>query len=108
MVSIFMAIPEYRDVIKRYSNSCNFFKPLKSEEYTDKDLNTYYKILRESVAESANKNGKTWVSSFSGWNSSILLGMLVNEFGSKKVGMLKGSMQYSNETVLINKFEIDK
>jgi len=84
------------------------FKPLNLEEYTDKDLNIYYNILKESIIARANRNGKTWVSSSSGWDSSILLGMLVHEFGSQKVGMISGSMKYSEGTDVINKFEINK
>lgn len=84
------------------------FNPLKIQNYTDKDLEVYYKILRESVIARANREGKTWVSSSSGWDSSLLLGMLVNEFGSRNVGMITGSMEYSKETKIINTFEINK
>jgi len=84
------------------------FKPLAIEDYTDKDLETYYKILRESVIARANHKGKTWVSSSSGWDSSLILGLLVNEFGARNVGMITGSMKYSDETDVINKFEINK
>lgn len=84
------------------------FKPLEIEDYTDKDLETYYKILRDSVVSRANRNGKTWVSSSSGWDSSLILGLLVNEFGSHNIGMITGSMEYSEGTDVINKFEINK
>lgn len=84
------------------------FKPLKIEDYTEKDLDTYYKLLRESVIARANKKGKIWVSSSSGWDSSLVLGLLVNEFGSKDVGMISGSMKYSDKTDVINKFEMTK
>lgn len=84
------------------------FKPLEIEDYSDRDLETYYKILRESVASRANQSGKTWVSSSSGWDSSLILGLLVNEFGSRNIGMITGSMKYSEGTDVINKFEINK
>ena len=84
------------------------FKPLDIEDYTDKDLEVYYKILKESVIARVNRNGKTWVSSSSGWDSSLLLGLLVNEFGAENVGMISGSMKYSDGTDVINKFEINK
>lgn len=84
------------------------FKPLEIENYTDKDLEIYYKILKESVIARANRKGKTWVSSSSGWDSSVLLGLLVDEFGSNNVSMLTGSMKYSEGTEVINKFEISK
>jgi len=84
------------------------FKPREIKEYGEKELETYFNTLRNSVIARANKNGKTWVSSSSGWDSSMLLGMLVNEFGSKKVGMVTGSMKYSYATDVINKFEMDK
>lgn len=84
------------------------FKALEIEDYTDKELEVYYQILRESVVSRANRGGKTWVSSSSGWDSSILLGILIDEFGRKNVGMLTGSMKYSEKTDIINKFEVDK
>lgn len=84
------------------------FKPLQIENYADKDLEVYYKILKESVIARANRNGKTWVSSSSGWDSSLILGLLVNEFGSRNIGMISGSMKYSEGTDVINKFEINK
>lgn len=84
------------------------FKPLDIVQYEDGDLEDYYKILRESVISRANRGGKTWVSSSSGWDSSILLGILVDEFGARDVGMLTGSMKYSHETETINKYEINK
>lgn len=84
------------------------FKPLEIEDYSDKELEVYYQILRESVVARANRRGKTWVSSSSGWDSSILLGILVNEFGHQNVGMLTGSMKYSQKTDTINTFEMNK
>lgn len=84
------------------------FKPHKIEDYSDEQLQSYYRMLRDSVVARANRNGKTWVSSSSGWDSSLLLGLLVNEFGAENVGMISGSMKYSEGTDVINKFEINK
>lgn len=84
------------------------FKPLKTEEYGDRDLEQYHTILRDSVAARADRKGKVWVSSSSGWDSSLILGLLVDELGPKNVGMISGSMKYSEDTAVINKFEIDK
>lgn len=84
------------------------FIPLEIENYSDKDLDKYYDILRDSIISRANLNGKSWISSSSGWDSSIILGILVNEFGRKNVGMITGSMKYSKRTNIINKFEIAK
>lgn len=84
------------------------FKPLKIEDYTDKHLDAYYNILRQSVVARANRRGKTWISSSSGWDSSMLLALAVNELGAKNVGMVSGSMKYSKETDVINRFEINK
>lgn len=86
----------------------NEFKPLKIEDYSDEQLQRYYSVLRDSVVARANRKGKTWVSSSSGWDSSLLLGLLVNEFGAENVGMISGSMKYSAGTDVINKFEINK
>jgi hypothetical protein len=84
------------------------FKPVPIEEFGDGDLAVYERLLRESVVARANRHGKTWVSSSSGWDSSILLGILVDELGSKKIKMLTGSMKYSAGTKTINGFEINK
>lgn len=84
------------------------FKPLDIEDYQDKDLLVYEKLLRESVRARANRKGKTWVSSSSGWDSSVLLGVLVDEFGSKNVGMVTGNMKYSKNSDVINLFEMNK
>lgn len=84
------------------------FKPLDIEDYGDEKLEIYYKILRESVIARANKNGKTWVSSSSGWDSTMLTSLLVDELDPKNVGMLVGSMHYSDKVEVINKFEINK
>ncbi len=84
------------------------FKPMSVRDYDDSDLKIYEKLLRASVTARANRGGMAWVSSSSGWDSSILLGLLVDEFGAKKVGMVTGSMKYSKQTDVINKFEINK
>ncbi|MFQ5787056.1 MAG: hypothetical protein ACE5H1_03665 [Thermodesulfobacteriota bacterium] len=84
------------------------FKPLEIENYTDEDLEVYYKILRESVIARANSKEQTWVSSSSGWDSSMLLSLLIDEFGLKKVGMITESLQYSERTGVINNFEVNK
>ena len=83
-------------------------EPLEIENYTDKDLQVYYDILRESIISRANRKGKTWISSSSGWDSSLLLGMIVQEFGPEHTGMISGSMRYSEGTAVINAFEINK
>lgn len=84
------------------------FKPLEIDNYTNEDLNVYYNILKESIVSRANQKGELWVSSSSGWDSSIILGILVNEFGSEKVRMLTGRLEYSESTDVINKFEMNK
>jgi len=84
------------------------FNPMEIENYGNKQLEVYYNLLRESIIARTNEKKKIWVSSSSGWDSSIILGLLVNELGPKNVGMVTGSMQYSDKTDVINKFEIDK
>ncbi|MFH1776596.1 MAG: hypothetical protein ABH952_03440 [Candidatus Omnitrophota bacterium] len=84
------------------------FVPLKIEDYSDCELARYEKLLRESVSARANRMGRTWVSSSSGWDSSILLGLLVDQFGAQNVSMLTGSMKYSDYTETVNSFEINK
>lgn len=77
-------------------------------EHSDAMLERYFEVLRASVRARAARGEKTWVSSSSGWDSSMLLAMLVNEFGAENVGMLTGSMRYSADTDVINAFEIEK
>lgn len=84
------------------------FKPWEIARYDDGSLQEYYSILREAVVSRAESKGKTWVSSSSGWDSSVILGILVNEFGAKNAGMISGSMKYSRATKVINDFEINK
>jgi hypothetical protein len=84
------------------------FKPLPIQEYSHDHLLQYETLLRNSIKTRANPNGTTWVSSSSGWDSSSLIGLLVDEFGAKRVGMITGSMLYSKETNVINSFEIEK
>jgi len=84
------------------------FKPMQIENYGNKELEVYYNLLKESIIARADRQGKIWVSSSSGWDSSIILGLLVNELGPRNVGMITGSMEYSDKTDTINKFEIDK
>ncbi len=84
------------------------FVPQEIENYQEHELMRYEKLLRESVAARANRTGRTWVSSSSGWDSSILLALLVDQFGAKNVSMLTGSMKYSDCTKTINSFEMNK
>ena len=84
------------------------FKPMPVHEKNRPELEDYYRALRDSTAYRANKNGMNWVSSSSGWDSSVVLGMLVDLFGAKNVGMVTGSMKYSAKTAVINQFEIQK
>lgn len=84
------------------------FVPLRIEEYGSDDLERYYQVLRDSVLARAARSGTTWVSASSGWDSSLLVGILANELGPSSVGMLTGSMHYSPQTDVINRFEIDK
>lgn len=83
------------------------FDPVEIEEYKDSQLESYYLSLRDSVIARAGRD-KTWISSSSGWDSSLLLGLSVAEFGPGKTGMVCGSMKYSDGTETINRFEIEK
>jgi len=90
------------------SSSYIEFKALAIADYDPNDLNTYYNFLRDSIVSRAPKKGRIWVSSSSGWDSSIILGILVDEFGTRNIRMLTGRMKYSDETDVINNFEINK
>ena len=85
------------------------FKPLETKAYDGQQLETYSHILRESIeARSRNIKGKIWVSSSSGWDSSIILGVLVDMYGADRVRMATGSMLYSDRIGQINEFEVNK
>ncbi len=85
------------------------FKPREIKQYDQSNLEDYYKILKESIhARSQHVKGKIWISSSSGWDSSIILGLLVDMYGSKRIEMSTGSMLYSEKTGKINAYEINK
>lgn len=84
------------------------FKPVKIENLGDADLEKYYRLLKESIVSRSNRHGATWVSGSSGWDSSTILGILAQELGAKKIEIITGSVEYSNETKVINQFEINK
>lgn len=84
------------------------FEPLEIAEYGPDDLERYHDALRSSVFSRAERGGKTWVSASSGWDSSMLVGMLRSELDADKVGMIAGSMHYSPQTDVINQFEMTK
>lgn len=84
------------------------FQPIEIEDYTDDHLETYYKLLRESVLARAAGVAEVWVSSSSGWDSSTILGLLVNELGPDMISTITGNLKYSEASETINKFEINK
>ncbi|MFH1282520.1 MAG: hypothetical protein ABII27_02535 [bacterium] len=84
------------------------FKPINISEHSDDNLEKYAKFFRESIIARVGNKKHVWVSSSSGWDSSAILGMLVDQFGPSKVSMITGSMKYSKQTDVINKFEMDK
>lgn len=85
------------------------FKPLLIEDRGPAQLDEYYKCLQDSIETRVGSDtDKIWVSSSSGWDSSLIIGMLVDMYGAKRVRMMSGSMHYSKEAGIINKFEVDK
>ncbi len=84
------------------------FKPQPVHRGTVDDLENYFEALRDSVMTRACGREEIWVSSSSGWDSSILLGLLVKELGPRRVRMLTGSMKYSTGTAVINRYEMEK
>jgi len=85
------------------------FKPLLIEDRGSSQLDEYYKCLRDSIEVRVGSDmDKIWVASSSGWDSSLILGMLVDMYGAKRVRMMSGSLHYSKQAGLINKFEVNK
>ncbi|MBL0059168.1 MAG: hypothetical protein IPP35_08695 [Elusimicrobia bacterium] len=103
-----LAVGEIKHLDGEISTEQVEFKPLPIQDYTQNHLATYESYLRNSIRTRANQKGTTWVSSSSGWDSSSLVGLLADEFGSGKVRMVTGSMLYSKATHVINSFEIEK
>jgi len=84
------------------------FEPSTIKPYKDDDLEKYYCVLKQAVRSRVGASSQTWLSCSSGWDSTSLLALLVNELGAKNVHTITGVMKYSKETDIINQFEIDK
>ena len=84
----------------------NEFKPLKTKTYDSNYLESYVALLTEAIKIRSSK--KNWVYLSSGWDSTALLGLLVDQFGSSKIKAVTGSMRYSERAGIDNIFEIEK
>jgi len=84
------------------------FEPCTIKPYTDDDLEKYYSALKKSVLSRLGTSPQTWLSCSSGWDSTSLLALLINELGAKNVRTITGVMKYSKVTDVINQFEVDK
>lgn len=84
------------------------FEPCTIKSYTDVDLEKYYCVLKEAVLSRVGTSPQTWLSCSSGWDSTMMMALLVQELGSKNVRTMTGVMKYSQQTDVINQFEIDK
>ena len=83
------------------------FKPAPTSLYTERELNEYADALLGAVESSGSRNGNVVYLS-SGWDSTSLLACLVKLFGPRKVRAVIGRMQYSEQSGVINQFELDR
>lgn len=83
------------------------FRPTRSMQYNDRDLNRYTEIFLEAIRARASSEGNI-VSLSSGWDSTSILACLVHLFGRQKIRAVIGRMRYSERSGVINQFEIDR
>lgn len=85
----------------------NTFKPLKTRDCGEKELEKYVDLL-EAAVEIRGSKKRNWIYLSSGWDSTTLLALLVKKFGSTKVKAVTGKMEYSDRARDANKFEIER
>lgn len=83
------------------------FLPRTIEEFTIPDHERYANALIASVKKRASNNSN-WICLSSGWDSTSILAILVELYGTSKVNAVIGEMRYSERSGIINQFEIDR
>lgn len=83
------------------------FLHVKISDYDSKELEEYVKILEDAI-RIRGSDSCNWIYLSSGWDSTILLALLVKIFGSSKVKAVTGKMVYSERAKNANRFEIER
>lgn len=83
------------------------FSPMPTRQYQEGELTEYAAILRSAVARRGSET-HNWLFMSSGFDSSTLLALLVERYGSGKVTGVIGRMRYSDRSGVINQFELDR
>ncbi len=86
------------------------WRPESYGDYGPQDLEKYYQALRTSVISRADQSGVNWVWFSGGWDTSAILAILIDEFGTDKVQQIIGRMNFSSKTgpAIMNVFELEK
>ena len=86
----------------------NFFSPskIKNPKKEEVFLNQYNKYLVDYSNIGNFKNKALFMSS--GWDSTIILKLLIDKFGNNKVKPIIARLKFSKRTGIFNKFEIEK
>lgn len=83
------------------------FKPIDTRPFGERENREYVDIFRSAI-ESRASSSCNWIYMSSGFDSSAILAMLVDLFGSAKVRCVIGRMRYSKRSGIINQFELDR
>ena len=74
------------------------WRPESYLDYGPQDLEKYYQALRTSVISRADQSGVNWVWFSGGWDTSAILAILIDEFGTDKVQQIIGRVNFSSKT----------
>lgn len=83
------------------------FVPTPCREYAEREHHEYAELFKTAVKARASDR-LNWVFLSSGWDSTSILSVLVQEYGRAKVRGVIGKMNYSNRASTINQFELDR
>lgn len=83
------------------------FTPSEAKEYQHNELAEYAKIMRKAVSVRGSQH-HNWLFMSSGFDSSALLALLVERYGSDRVTGVIGRLRYSQRSGTINQFELDR
>ena len=83
------------------------FQPLRTRPYGLREHHEYAELMQSAVKIRASSRCN-WVFMSSGFDSSTILAILVNQYGPEKVRCLIGRMKYSERSGVINQYELDR
>jgi asparagine synthetase B (glutamine-hydrolysing) len=86
----------------------NTFQAVETKEYSSEDNERYYDLFRSSIETRGTKDGINWIYMSSGWDSSSVLTLLVDLYGSENVRCVIGKLKYSEKHGFNNNYEIER